>query len=525
LERLESRDVPAVFHVTTLTDGIGNGSLRDAIVQSNATPGHNDIQIDVLGTHALSAQYGELLITNGDVLIWSPLNGPLPVIDGGTQGFRVFHIRAGGDDVTTTLSGLVIENGQTDGNGGGILVEGDHNNHVNLTLAGTRIFNCSAREGGGFALNGQTSASLDGCTIRNNTAFLLGGGCFATGYTALTIRDCTFDGNNANQGGAVGAFTPLDISGSIFSNNTTRFNGGGIWADGGTYRDCKFVGNRTPGAGGGLLSAYDVTISGCTFSNNSSDNFNSGGADISLATNARIISSTFDHNSAAGSGGGLTCADGAFTSHIDISGCTFSDNTAGMDGGGVAAYGGGETSFFVTLTNCTLAGNRAGYDGGGLFVGGFAGMIVKLDYCTVAANEAGVLRELGHGGGVCVSPSTRSQLSLHASIVANNTATDGTDVFGVVVSQGYNLIGNGDSSTGWIGSDMLGTTGQEIDPGLDPLGNYGGPTQTMRLRADSPAVAAGDANDFPLTDQRGRLRPAASVPCIGAFELYPDDLG
>jgi hypothetical protein len=43
LERLESREVPTIVTVTNLTDGIGNGSLRDAIVQSNATPGHNDI--------------------------------------------------------------------------------------------------------------------------------------------------------------------------------------------------------------------------------------------------------------------------------------------------------------------------------------------------------------------------------------------------------------------------------------------------------------------------------------------------
>jgi hypothetical protein len=132
---------------------------------------------------------------------------------------------------------------------------------------------------------------------------------------------------------------------------------------------------------------------------------------------------------------------------------------------------------------------------------------------------------VGHGGGVFVSGGPLAHLLLHASIVALNAATEGADIFGAVTSNGYNLIGNGDGSSGWSAGDLVGTTGQEIDPLLDPLCDYGGPTQTMRLRAGSPAIASGDPNAFPLTDQRGRCRPAACVPCIGAFELYPDDLG
>jgi hypothetical protein len=73
----------------------------------------------VTGTHALSAQYGELLITNGDLTI--DAKAQEEIIDGGRQNFRILHVIAGNNEVTTTLIGLTITNGQTSESGGGIL--------------------------------------------------------------------------------------------------------------------------------------------------------------------------------------------------------------------------------------------------------------------------------------------------------------------------------------------------------------------------------------------------------------------
>jgi predicted outer membrane repeat protein len=508
LEQLERREVPALFTVTSLVDG-DPGSLRDAILQSNATPGHNDIEFAVTGTHALSAQFGELRITNGDVTIKAPPGEP-EILDAGRQGFRVLHINASGD-VTTILIGLIITDGQVDGlntGGGGIRVD-----QGNLTLIGVTVSNCSAPTGGGIFAEGR-NMSLVGCTIQNNLiagSFVVGGGGGAYFYgDTLTVTDCTFDGNSSSYGSAGGGLASSarnsnTIRASTFSNNVANTAGGGLSIDSGEIIDCRFVGN-TGGSGGGL-SAYMATVSGCTFSNNSAPAGRfGGGACLQLG---RIVNGTFDHNSAAGSGGGL------FANGIDIRGSTFSNNTA-LNGGGIFAGAFG----VMSLTNCTLAGNVAARNGGGLYVNVLR---VNLDYCTVAANQAGSGPSGGNGGGVFVTSDSRARAALHASIVALNTAADGVDVFGAALSYGYNLIGNGDGHV-WSHSDLVGTTGKEIDPKLDPLCNYGGPTQTMRLRADSPAIAHGDPNDFPLTDQRGRARPAASVPCIGAFELYPDDL-
>ena len=66
-----------------------------------------------------------------------------------------------------------------------------------------------------------------------------------------------------------------------------------------------------------------------------------------------------------------------------------------------------------------------------------------------------------------------------------------------------------------------------VDPILAPLGNYGGPTQTMALQAGSPAIDAGSASipgvTVPMVDQRGAIRGpsglnAGANPDIGAFE-------
>jgi len=237
--------------------------------------------------------------------------------------------------------------------------------------------------------------------------------------------------------------------------------------------------------------------------------------------------------------------------------CTISGNSAvggfGYTYGGLGTGGGVGNAGTLALTNCTLSGNLAhgGYAGalngnynygavGGLGGGGgiySAGSVsVSLADCTVSGNSA----EGGHGdsyggsgtgGGLqCVGA-----FSLRNTIVAGNTAyggfgnvtypaggtTSGPDVDGTVSSQGFNLIGLSDGSSGWIlngtGLDLTGSTASPLDPLLGPLQNNGGPTPTMALLPCSPAVDAGSTDVS--TDQRGQPRPYGNAPDIGAYEL------
>src|SRR4030095_10323373 len=81
----------------------------------------------------------------------------------------------------------------------------------------------------------------------------------------------------------------------------------------------------------------------------------------------------------------------------------------------------------------------------------------------------------------------------------------------------YNSIGIGDTASGFTGpADQVGTTGTPFDPGLGPLQNNGGPTDTLALLI-GPAIDAG--HPFGVTsDQRGPPRP-------GDYPLIPNAPG
>ena len=124
------------------------------------------------------------------------------------------------------------------------------------------------------------------------------------------------------------------------------------------------------------------------------------------------------------------------------------------------------------------------------------------------------------GGGIFASAS--AAVLINNSIVARNGETAlarGRDVYGTVQSQGYNLIGASNDSSGWIASDILGTASDPVDPRLGALQDNGGATFTQALLPDSPAIAAGDPALLGTYDQRGVLRQGAVD--IGAFETAP----
>jgi hypothetical protein len=160
------------------------------------------------------------------------------------------------------------------------------------------------------------------------------------------------------------------------------------------------------------------------------------------------------------------------------------------------------------MTSATISGNSGG--------GGAAG--TGTTNGTPGTGSNGVTL----GGGTATVANT---------IVASNVYVNGRndDVDGVFTSSGYNLIGNGDFSTGFNASgDQVGTTAAPINPHLGQLQNNGGGTDTMALLANSPAIDQGKSFDL-ATDQRGHERPfdAANIANasggdgsdIGAFEL------
>ena len=87
-------------------------------------------------------------------------------------------------------------------------------------------------------------------------------------------------------------------------------------------------------------------------------------------------------------------------------------------------------------------------------------------------------------------------------------------MIGTFASLGNNLIDETDGSSGWVGSDLTGTSAQPLDALLAPLGNYGGSTQTMALLPGSPAINAGNNALIPAgvtTDQRRAARASSTA--------------
>jgi hypothetical protein len=205
-------------------------------------------------------------------------------------------------------------------------------------------------------------------------------------------------------------------------------------------------------SGGGAVRVFEVesgvtaSISGVTISRGSTTGPGGGLENYGAAT---LTGCTISGNSAGidGDGGGLE-NDGTAT----LTGCTISGNSAGDVGGGLDNKG------TMTLTNCTVSGNSARLSGGGLKNYGTA----TLTNCTVSGNSAGLFGGIDNLG---------STVTIGNTIVAENSAPNAPDAFGTFASQGNNLIGETDGSSGWVGSDLTGTVAQPLNAEVAPLGD------------------------------------------------------
>jgi hypothetical protein len=109
-------------------------------------------------------------------------------------------------------------------------------------------------------------------------------------------------------------------------------------------------------------------------------------------------------------------------------------------------------------------------------------------------------------------------LTVKNTILAGNTAgSDGPDVYGPVVSAGYNLIGDSSGDfTDTDKTDLVGTSAHPLDPRLGPLQDNGGAIPTIAVLPGSPAINAGDPTFLNMADQRGVVRTGGVN--IGAYQ-------
>ena len=305
-----------------------------------------------------------------------------------------------------------------------------------------------------------------------------------SGTGALTIR------------GAGARTTVIDAQGKsrVFNVAGDKVTIEGVTVTGGVAPEG--LGGAVPGDGGGIL-AYEAE---------------------ELVLNAVNVSG----NTAAKNGAGVSAPpEGAVRAAVTINASTIANNK--VTGGTVQGFGGGVYVLGdFSLTNSTVAGNSA-ESMAGMVQGG--GVLVALDISdtepskvnivnsTIAGNSVGAG---GVGGGLAVynpTPGVVTTLTVTNTIVANNTGPAGpSDCGPVTVVSDHNLSSDSSCLFADPGSK------QGVNPLLGPLQNNGGPTDTMALLLDSPAIDAGTNAGCPAVDQRGTVRPQGAACDIGAFE-------
>ena len=489
---LEGRTLLSTFMVDSTADDGSAGTLRWAIDQANASN-----QADMITFSSLFNTPQTITLTGGPLVLTdtatATVAGPgadlLSVSE--SQEYRDFDIQGG----SAALSGLTITGAHILGNGGGVRNQGGTLSLSHVTIEG----NSAGYSGGGvFAQFGATT--LDQCTISGNSAVRPGGGVYIDLGT-LSMHDCTFSDNSAPQGGGLS-----NVGGRL------------------TLTNCTFSDNSAPnGSGGGLYDVGSARLTDCTLSGNSASG--GGGLATGNSDSTTLTNCTVSGNSAVGNGGGLQNAGG----NLSLANCAVTGNAAGKNGNGGGLY---TTSSYgsSTLTNSTISGNSAS-EGGGLATGG--GAITELTNCTVGFNLDGgglanvnAITELinctvsvNMDGGVQNRDGT---LAMFNTIVADQEVGD--DITGLVYFvSANNLVGSAAGMTGISNGsqgNQVGTAAAPIYPALAPLGDFGGPTRTMALQSESPAIGAGAVSIegvvIPTTDQRGQAR--AGHVDIGAFQ-------
>src|SRR5258708_30360694 len=101
---LNNARASAVFTVTNTADS-GLGSLRQAILDANATAGANTINFDPSVTGTITLMTGQLPDITNNLVVTGP--GAASLTINGNNTSRVFLIANG---ITVTISGLTISN-------------------------------------------------------------------------------------------------------------------------------------------------------------------------------------------------------------------------------------------------------------------------------------------------------------------------------------------------------------------------------------------------------------------------------
>lgn len=342
---------------------------------------------------------------------------------------------------TFTMSGGNITGNGKEGstpktqNGGGVYLNGG-----NFTLDGDGEIssNAAIENGGGVFLTGDNCIyELQKGNITGNSAGKGGGvylekGLFKLG-TSGNILEGNISSNTATYGGGVyigsGNVSPVSdeipaeptegfiMYGGTITSNSTDYDGGGIYLDGGSFlmNNGDIISNSSASEGGGVcivnngnftMNDGDITGNGKN-SDGGVVTHNGGGVYLDGGT-LTVASGTISSNASTINGGGLYIMNGAVRMGAGI----IQGNICGEYGGGVYVFNSSAVDQkTVDFNGGTLSGNSAKY-GGGVCVNGL--ILMTIENVEIAENSA------TNGGGVCLMNS--AHMVFGRGQIKNNTA-------------------------------------------------------------------------------------------------------
>lgn len=498
-------ETPVDYIVTFASDSNQSShagmSLRDAIIQANATPGHNVILLPK-GTYSLSESgsggdsEGDLDLLE-DVTILG-LSKDEVIIDATSLGDRIFDISS-----SVTLSGLTLTGGHAVGNSGGAIYVRPGGS---LTLDDVVARDNIADAHGGGILN-EGTLSITNSTILDNIAALDGGGIYNLGTASLGSSAVANNSATTPYKDLAGVYTTLGKN--ILTSPNTSFADGvnedrihAFDYDGYDYVVARLIDStdadpmhlslraavQIANASSGPQSIYvlpgthALTLSGVNEQLAATGDLDIKG-DISI-TGAGAGLSVIN-------GGGLTgLGDRLFEVHdsatLGISGLTLTggDISATSDSGGAIKVSGAGSKLHVN--NSALVGNLSLSGGGAIYAGAAASSVMITD--SVITENAGKW-----GGGIRTD---MAGVKVSGTIIANNTATDsGNDVYaysftgGTFNSLGNNLLTSIGNTSGFV-NDQIGAVEYVVTDVADRIVNSDD-SYALSLRE---AVIAGNNN-------------------------------
>lgn len=464
-------------------------------------------------------------------------------------------------DSTVQNNTAVMYGTSQGGAGGGILTFLDVEVTINETMVSgnTAIgiggeFANSGGEGGGIAILSHSGkyATITNSQISNNVSSATpsnsfraqGGGIFMTGVddenlATLIVKYSSISNNTAasNGGGIGGEYFIVQAVNNTISNNTSSRSGGGIalsYSGMASINNSIISNNASLRGGGASLDSSSALIATSGSISNNTAGSNGGGIYFAAGSGSGDSASLFEDtintvkyatvagNSSGGRGGGIylggTGGPAGVPAKLGMLGSTLSGNRSGAESGGTTGGTGGgglymQSTSSLEMENSTVSGNRTSSINGGGGVQNIGGTASIMN-STFSDNKAGVTSNLKYGGAFM---NFNGDVTVTNSIFANSNALNNCqNASGTFTIDAFSIV-----EGGGCGASRTG------DPGLLPLRDNGGPTQT-HLPREGSSIAINTGNNASCTDddQRGEDRNIGSPGAIcdvGSIEFLDSD--